>query len=418
MKYDPNQSIQIPIQDLTVGMFVTAIENNKRVNLANAGRVSHQASIEQLIERGIQFAWVDVALSEKGCQFPKPKPVQQSFDSTLMASTSSASTAESAEPHHLVESKTRRLFSRDANQKRATKVIGEARKLAKKLLSQTFDSKPLQLDELNQWADELIDSVMVDPDALHCVSALRNKDTYLLEHSVNVACLLVTFGKYLELDTQTLKQLAIGGIVHDIGKIKVDNDILHKPSKLTPQEFEHMKLHQVFAQDMLKSIKGLGPISRDVCLMHHEKMDGTGYPFGLSGDQLPLHGRMSSIVDIYDALTADRCYKKAMSSAEAFKVLLSLTPHHLDKELVYKFINCIGVYPVGSVVELSDQRLGIVWVSNAHEPLKPEVKCFYSTKYTRFTEVTYVDLKKVPLTIGRAISPTGLNIDMSPFYHV
>ncbi len=176
-----------------------------------------------------------------------------------------------------------------------------------------------------------------------------------------------------------------------------------------------MKMHQVYAKDM-KTVKSLSQVSRDVCLMHHEKLDGTGYPTGLKADEIPLHGRMSAIVDIYDALTADRVYKKAMSSAEAFKVLLSLTPNHLDRELVYKFINCIGVYPVGSVVELSDFRLGIVWVSNDAEPLKPKVKCFYSTKYTRFTEVTYVDLKKVPVTIGRAVSPASLDIDMSPFF--
>jgi HD-GYP domain-containing protein (c-di-GMP phosphodiesterase class II) len=152
--------------------------------------------------------------------------------------------------------------------------------------------------------------------------------------------------------------------------------------------------------------------------MHHEKLDGNGYPAGLKGDEIPLHGRMSCIVDIYDALTADRCYKQGMSPAEAFKILLSLTPNHLDKELVYKFINCIGVFPVGALVELSDGRVGIVWTSNSHEPLKPEIKCFYSRKYRRFVDVSFVDMKTTKLTIKKAIAPSQLEVDPKPFFDV
>lgn len=204
----------------------------------------------------------------------------------------------------------RKSMSRFSKQKRASKIIREAKNLAQKILNQTFDDKSIHVDELEGWADDLIETVLIDSDALHCVSALRNKDEYLLEHSVNVATLLVTFGKHLDLPKDTLKQLAIGGIIHDVGKIKVDDKVLHKPGKLTPEEFDHMKLHQVFAEEIILTVDGLGDISRDVCLMHHEKLDGNGYPKGLKGEEIPLHGRMSCIVDIYDALTADRCYKK------------------------------------------------------------------------------------------------------------
>ncbi|MEF1339541.1 HD-GYP domain-containing protein, partial [Vibrio rotiferianus] len=285
-----------------------------------------------------------------------------------------------------------------------------------KLLNQTFEGKVIEVDEIESWADDMIESVFIDSDALQCVSALRQKDTYLLEHSVNVACLLVTFGKHLGLNKETLKQLAIGGIIHDVGKIKVDDAVLHKPARLTPEEFEHMKLHQVFAGEIILGVKGLSDVSRDVCLMHHEKLDGNGYPRGLSGDQIPMHGRMSCIVDIYDALTADRVYKKGMSSAEAFKILLSLTPSHLDPDLVYKFINCIGVYPVGSIVQLSDGRVGIVWTSNESQPLKPIVKCFYSRKYKRYIDVAMVDLKNSPHSVEKAVAPSSLEVDPKPFY--
>ncbi|MGF1909544.1 HD-GYP domain-containing protein [Vibrio kasasachensis] len=401
MQYDPKKSIKIAIDTLRTGMFVTAIEHSKRVNLTNAGRVSNNDAIEQLKQSGVRYAWVDQELSAKGCIF---KPVSPTIQETPQQEVS-----------EIADIKPKKQ-SRFTQQKRASKIIREAKGLAQKLINQTFEGKVIHVDEIEEWADDVIDSVAVDSDALQCVSALRNKDKYLLEHSVNVACLLVSFGKHLGLPKETLKQMAIGGIIHDVGKIKVDDKVLHKPARLTPEEFEHMKLHQVYAKQIITNVKGLSDVSRDVCLMHHEKLDGSGYPSGLTADQLPMHGRMSSIVDIYDALTADRCYKRGMSSAEAFKILLSLTPNHLDKDLVYKFINCIGVFPVGSVVELNDGRVGIIWTSNTDEPLKPEVKCFYSRKYKRYVEVSYLDLKHSAVKILKAIAPHNLEVDPTPFF--
>ncbi|MFH4561171.1 HD-GYP domain-containing protein [Vibrio diabolicus] len=404
MQYDPKNSIKIALADVGVGMFVTAIEHNKRVNLANAGRISSPEGIKKLTASGVKYVWVDQTLSSQKCVF---KPVDESI----------VAVEEERESKSSDFSKVQRAYrSRDVQHKRAKKLIAEAKDLAQKLLNQTFEGKIIEVDEVEAWADDVIESVFIDSDALQCVSALRKKDSYLLEHSVNVACLLVSFGKYLGLDKQTLKQLAIGGIIHDVGKIKVDDKILHKPAKLTPEEFEHMKLHQVFAGEIILHVKGLSDVSRDVCLMHHEKLDGNGYPRGLKGDEIPIHGRMSCIVDIYDALTADRCYKKGMSSAEAFKILLSLTPFHLDADLVYKFINCVGMYPVGSIVELSDGRVGIVWSSNDSQALKPEVKCFYSRKYQRYIDVAMVDLKNSLHKIERAVAPSSLEIDPKPFY--
>jgi HD-GYP domain-containing protein (c-di-GMP phosphodiesterase class II) len=157
-------------------------------------------------------------------------------------------------------------------------------------------------------------------------------------------------------------------------------------------------------------------VSKDVCLMHHEKLDGRGYPNGLKDEQLPQHGRMSCIVDIFDALTAARCYKEAMSPAAAFKILISLTPFHLDQKLVYEFIRCVGIYPVGSLVQLSDLRVGIVWDAKGRDALHPIVKCFYSIKHKHYTEVTMVDLLKSELNIERGVSPSMLDVDPSPFY--
>ncbi|MBS0041004.1 HD-GYP domain-containing protein [Shewanella sp. M16] len=386
--------IKLPVSQLTLGMFVSAIDKNDKGQLAiaNAGQIKHKDAILKLAKSGIKFVWVDADRSAEHCGLKK-KIINDNQTDNKKA-----------------------LISRDKQQAQAKVMLTEAKDLIRKVLSETFEGKAIEVAPFEALADTMIESVMLDADALKCMSALRSKDAYLLEHSVNVAFLLVTFGKYLKLDRVMLREMAVGGILHDIGKIKVDNKVLHKPGKLTPEEFEHMKLHQVYALEIMNETTGLSQISKDICLMHHEKLDGRGYPRGLKGDEIPRHGRMSCIVDIFDALTATRCYKEAMSPAAAFKILLSLTPFHLDQELVYEFIRCIGVYPVGSLVELSDGRVGIVWASKDRDALHPIVKCFYSLKVKRYTDVAMVDLLKSELYIERGVSPSTLDIDPTPFY--
>ncbi|QSX40985.1 HD-GYP domain-containing protein [Shewanella cyperi] len=387
---NPNEAlIKVPVDKLAIGMYVSAVENNGKLAIASAGKIRQRQTIDKLLHSGIRHVWVDMERSDESCGL-KPKAEEPKVARTKV--------------------------SRNLQQTQAKKILSEAKDLVRKVMSETFGGKAIEVTPFETLADSMLESIMLDADAFKCVSALRDKDAYLLEHSINVAFLLVTFGRHLKLDRNVLKQLAIGGLLHDIGKIKVDNRVLHKPGKLTPEEFEHMKLHQVYAQEIIQQSQGLSQVSKDVCLMHHEKLDGRGYPRGLKGDELPLHGRMSCIVDIFDALTATRCYKEAMSPAAAFKILLSLTPFHLDTDLVYDFIRCIGVYPVGSLVELSDGRVGIVWEAKDRDALHPVVKCFYSIRNKRYTEVTLVDLLKSELHIERGVSPASLDVDPAPFY--
>ncbi|MGL4474293.1 MAG: HD-GYP domain-containing protein [Shewanella sp.] len=378
---------RVPVAKLAVGMFVAAIDDSGKVTIANAGQIQDRTAIAKIIKSGIKFVWIDPSKSAPG---------------SIVQAKSKTSTTSGG--------------NRDVRQTNAKKLLGEAKGLIKKVLGEIYEGKAIEVEPFEALAENMIESVMLDVDAFKCISALRTKDAYLLEHSVNVAFLLVTFGRHLKLDKQLLKDMAIGGILHDVGKIRVDNKVLHKPGKLTPEEFEHMKLHQVYALEEMKAAKGLSQVSKDVCLMHHEKLDGKGYPRGLNADQIPLHGRMSCICDIFDALTATRCYKQAMSPASAFKILLSLTPFHLDQQLVYEFIRCVGVYPVGSLVELSDGRVGIVWDAKERDALHPIVKCFYSLKHQRYTDIEYLDLNKSELGIERGVSPSSLSVDPAPFY--
>lgn len=384
-----SQLVKLPVTKLKVGMFVAQVEEGGKLQVATAGMITSPQAIKKLAAAGVKTVMVDLNRS----QLP-----EQSKDETKEDKAGN------------------KPGNRDVRQKKAKKLLGEAKGLIKKVLNEVFEGKPVEVEPFAALADNMIESVMLDADALKCVSALRNKDAYLLEHSVNVSFLLVTFGRYLNLDREMLRNLSIGGIIHDVGKTKVDNKVLHKPGKLTPEEFEEMKMHQVHAIDLLEHVQGLSQVSKDVSLMHHEKLDGQGYPRGLKGDEIPLHGRMACICDIYDALTASRCYKEAMSPAEACKILIKLSGFHLDQKLVYQFIRCIGVYPVGSLVELSDGRMGIVWDLEGRDALHPVVKCFYSMKHRKFVDVKYVDLSRTELNITKGVSPCSLEIDPTPFY--
>ncbi|WP_375750449.1 HD-GYP domain-containing protein [Vibrio sp. HN007] len=401
--YKPEESVRVAIDNIQLGMFVTAIERSEKVSLSVAGLVSNEKSIAQLVESGVRYVWVDKKLSDKSCKIViAPEPGKEP--------------TEEEKPDIAKGSLRSKKASPSFTHQKAKKLVSEARSIANKLIQDTFEGNPVNIEVLDSWADDIIDAVLENANAIKFVSALRSKDAYLLEHSVNVACLLITFGKYLKLEKDELKQLAIGGMIHDLGKTKVKDKVLNKPGKLTDDEFEHMKLHQVFVSDLLVDIAGLSEISESVCLMHHEKLDGSGYPNGLTEEQIPIYGRMSAIVDIYDALTAERCYKEGMSPSEAFKILLSMTPHKLDQDLVYKFINCLGIYPVGSLVQLTDGSVGLVEEKEKKAPAKPQVKCFYSCKYNKFTEVKSLKLIQSPLAVEKALAPKALGIDISQFY--
>lgn len=400
------KTVRVAIENLQIGMFVTALEYNRVVSLANPGQVKRKEAIQQLADKGVSFVWVNVERSLPGCNFVIVE------DKVKVEDDAESSISES----NTAKKKINTTTDIGIRHKKAKKIVTEAKGLANKILRETFDGKPISIEEVDDWADGVVDAIMDDSEAIKFVSALRNKDTYLLEHSVNVACLLISFGSFLKFDKLILKQLAIGGIIHDLGKTQVKDEVLNKPGKLTDEEFEEMKRHQDYAVDLLKEIKGLSEISKNVCLMHHEKLDGKGYPNRLTADEIPIYGRMSSIVDIYDALTAERCYKKAMTPQDAFKILLSMTPHQLDLELVYKFINCLSVYPIGSLVQLTDGSVGVVEQINKTQPLKPTVKCFYSMKYKKFINVKTIRLTQSALKVECAVAPKSLGVDVSIYY--
>ena len=334
----------IPVNQLQPGMYVIAITSQTgAMEIAQMGLVTNHKQIEALVQRGVITVRVNLSRSKLAGieRIIAPEPVSPS--------SQRPSGNASGEGREL---KIRRLYQ-------------EALELQGKFIRQLKAGEPIDITSLAAVAEEMVDTMFSHGDAVLCLARIRAKDAYLMEHSMNVGILLANFGRYLGLEHTVLKELTLGGLLHDVGKIMTPDEVLNKPGKLTDEEFGVMRQHVTHTHSILSSTSGITPIMLEVAANHHERLDGSGYPRHLKEDQLSLYTRMSGIVDVYDAVTADRVYKQGMQPTQAFRILLKGADHHFDRTLVTRFIKCMGVYPVGTLVRLSNQRLAIVMQRNA-----------------------------------------------------
>ncbi len=385
----------IPVNQLRPGMYVIAIASQTgAMEIAQTGLVTTRQQVDVLIRRGVLTVKVDLARS-------KLPGIAQVISPSPAHSAGSVRPAGSGEGREL---KIRRLYQ-------------EARELQGKFIRHLKAGEPIDITPLAAVAEEMVDTMFTHGDAMLCLARIRAKDAYLMEHSMNVAILLANFGRYLGLERNVLKELTLGGLLHDVGKIMTPDEVLNKPGKLTDEEFGVMRQHVVHSYDILSNTAGITPTMLEVAANHHERLDGTGYPQRLKGDQLSLYTRMSGIVDVYDAVTADRVYKQGMQPTQAFRILLKGINQHFDAELVTKFIKCMGVYPVGTLVQLSNQRLAVVMQRNEQQPLKPVVKVIYHATQRHYLEVQWLDLARNggQESIESTVDPKEFGINLANF---
>jgi HD-GYP domain-containing protein (c-di-GMP phosphodiesterase class II) len=249
-------------------------------------------------------------------------------------------------------------------------------------------------------ADDIIGSLNRNYNALLCLSQIRDKDKYLLEHSVNVGVLMGIFARFLGYEGNTLHQLVTGAVLHDIGKIRVPDDILNKPGKLEVEEWEEMKRHVDYGRQVLSKSDGVNDVALAICGLHHERLDGSGYPLGLDEKNITTYGRMAAIVDVYDAITASRVYHGGIDPQQALKKMLAWSGSHLDSGLVYEFIRCMSVYPVGTLVQLDNRMIAVVIEVHPRTPHKPSVCYAYDLKVGRKADKRIVNLSKTEMNIN------------------
>ena len=268
-----------------------------------------------------------------------------------------------------------------------------AKTIVQNAMHDTRLGRAINMDEVNRVVSDMSDSVLRNPDALTSLTRLKNFDEYTFYHSVNTSILAMSLGRHLEFDRTALHQIGVGSLLHDIGKTKIPPEILNKPGRFEPDEMEIMKQHVLRGVEVLSTTTGLGDSYLRPALEHHERVDGTGYPYRRVRSELSQFGMMAAVVDIYDAMTSDRCYHKGQAAHEALQFLYRLSLEgHLDAALVQQFIHVVGLYPVGSVVELNTGETGIVKEIHHHAPLAPVVLLVKSAGNTLLSNPRELDL--------------------------
>ncbi|WP_432210375.1 HD-GYP domain-containing protein [Marinobacter alkaliphilus] len=397
---------RIPIAALKVGMYISDLNNDwiPHNTQRKKGVIKREETIEKIRRMGVQYVYIDV---EKGLDSQDAETAQE-VDRRNEQALQKAGEQRPGIQHKVALTEEIVI---------AQRIHSQAQGLVGSFMNNVKMGAAIDIAPIHQLADELQNSVLRNANALSCLGRIREKDNYLLEHSVNLSVLMSLFGNYRNLPADVLHQTVVGALLHDLGKILTPDDILHKPGRLTAEEFEVMKLHARHSRDILASTEGIGEIAVITAAQHHEKLDGSGYPEGLKGEEITEYGRMVAITDVYDAITSDRVYHKGMTPSQGLKKLLEWSGDHLDPNLVKQFIRCIGLYPVGSLVLLESGRLGVVVETNDQDQRLPVVRVMYHTKFRLPITVETIDLARAGNQdrIVRAVDPEDYKLDVRKF---
>lgn len=397
---------RIPISALKVGMYITDLNNDwiPHNTQRKQGVIKREETIEKIRRMGVSFVYIDASKGLDTQDSETASEVDRRNEASLQKAGEQAPGLRAHVPmaEEIVV---------------AQKIHSQAQGLVGSFLNDVKMGASVDVAPIHQLADELQNSVLRNANALSCLGRIREKDNYLLEHSVNLSVLMSLFGNFRALPADVLHQTIVGALLHDLGKILTPDEVLHKPGRLTAEEFEVMKLHARHSRDILAATEGIGELSVITAAQHHERLDGSGYPEGLKGDEISEYGRMVAITDVYDAITADRVYHKGLTPTQGLKKLVEWSGDHLDPVLVKQFIRCIGLYPVGSLVLLESGRLGAVVEANEHDQRLPVVRVMYHTKFRMPITVETIDLAH-PGTqdrILRSVDPEEYRIDVRKF---
>ncbi len=235
-------------------------------------------------------------------------------------------------------------------------------------LGQTIDA-----DEVEEIVVNIIDNIIENENAAINLLNIKDFDDYTYTHSVNVATIAIFIATKLKLKKEQLAQVGIGALMHDIGKIKIPLHILNKPGKLTEDEFKIMKLHPVYTYKLIEEKSDISEVAKLIAAQHHEKYNGTGYPFGLKGEKINYYSRIVAVADVYDALTTDRVYRKAMLPYEAMKIIISGAKNHFDENIVKTFLQNLSIYPVGSHVKLNTGETAVIMQVDEKHIIRPDI---------------------------------------------
>ena len=345
-------------------------------------KITDPKDIRRIVESGIRDVWIDTA---KGLDVAPPVVAQA-------APEPAAEPAPVVAPEELPAPPAR--VEAAAELQRAARIVSTAKEAVTSMFQEARMGQAIDAESAGPLVEEIAGSVLRNPGALISLARLKTKDDYTYMHSVAVCALMVALGRELGLDEKMIREVGLAGLLHDIGKMAIPLDILNKPGKLTDSEFVCVKSHPEEGWKMLQEGRGVGETTLDVCLHHHEKVDGSGYPKRLKGDEISLYAKMGAVCDVYDAITSNRPYKAGWDPAESIRKMAEWCHGHFDESVFQAFVKCLGIYPIGSLVRLASGRLGVVTEQTGASLLAPRVKVFFSIRAQAHIPPEVVDLSR------------------------
>lgn len=373
---------QIDIDDLQTGMHICGLKNTSGESsfFMNNTLIKNADEAASLKKRGFTVAYINIEPVEaRPEQGGGEGPHTVDFENLLAQAPAQGACADPAEA---VEARSFALEDpldiRDEvafreEIKEARGIRDEAESTVTTIMHDVRMGKSLVRERVEKTVDNIVGSIFRNRDAITSLANLKRYDTYTFTHCVNVSILSIALGRHIGLRREDLFKLGVGAILHDIGKMLIPEGLLNKPGAYSEAELALMRRHSMLGADFLSAARFIALESVHVAGEHHERYDGSGYPAGLAGDAIHFFARIAGIADVYDAMTSDRIYQKAMMPTDTLKLIYSKRKNHFGPELAEKFIQCMGIYPIGSLVELSSGDIGLIKSVNRSDLLHPMV---------------------------------------------
>lgn len=373
---------KIRTDQLRPGMFVHELDCAWMDHpfMRNRFSVGGEGDIRKIAEAGVKALYIDTGRGGDVEDAPTAAEVRAELDSAMIA----AAAAPKPDPARSLREE----------MQRARKVHGEANGIIRNVMRDVRLGNQVQLEQVEPVVERIGESVLRNGDALLALCRVKTKDDYTFLHSVSVGALLIAFCRELDLDPATIHQAGVGGMLHDVGKVRVPDAILNKPGRLTDEEFTQMKGHVVESRRILEATPNISETALRVAAEHHERYDGSGYAEGLKGESISRIGQMAAICDVYDAITSDRVYHKGMAPGEALRKIFEWSKFHFNPQLTQAFLRCIGIYPTGTLVHLESGRLAVVLAQHENNLLQPLVRIVFHSRANHYLKPEDMDLAR------------------------